>query len=144
VKLSWDNLTQDADIVVTETGAFDNDEDLETAVTVSLFTYANDPTQPKSQNRFGWWGDTYADTPGDKIGSLLWTLRRKKVTPVVLSQCRTICEDALAWMLQDKVAKSITVVTTRLGPDVIKAAITIERVTGGPWQAAWEIPTNGL
>ncbi|MGL6223897.1 MAG: phage GP46 family protein [Steroidobacteraceae bacterium] len=92
------------------------DDGLESAVLVSLFTdrratleqirAGDDPADLR-----GWWGDYRAAVDGDQIGSHLWLLRREKQTAEVLSRARQYAEQALAWMIEDKVAKSVTVTT---------------------------------
>ncbi len=44
----------------------------------------------------GWWGDTYNDY---KIGSRLWTLKRRKATPQVLRLANDIVKQCLQWLV---------------------------------------------
>lgn len=86
------------------------DDGLETAVWLSLFIDAlADPEQIPAElpqdDRRGYWGDITS-------GSLLWLLSREKQLPSVLSRAKQYTEQALEWMLIDKVAQSIVVATS--------------------------------
>ena len=93
------------------------DEGLRTAVFISLFTDRRatlDEELPAGiDSRRGWWGDTYPDTPEDRIGSRLWLLSREKMTPALLVRAKQYCEEALQWLILDGVAQKVTVVTER-------------------------------
>ena len=54
---------------------FEADE-LAQAVLISLFSWrkSNPDDGIDAPDRQGWWGDTYAVVPGDRIGSRLWLL----------------------------------------------------------------------
>lgn len=93
------------------------DEGLATSVYISLFTdrrvQDGDYISPEIDSMGGWWGDTYSDVEGDYIGSKLWLLMREKITSQLLVRAKQYCEAALAWMVEDGVAQSITVTVTR-------------------------------
>lgn len=59
---------------------FEADE-LAAAVLISLFSWrkSNPDDGVRAPNRQGWWGDTFAHTAGDRIGSRLWLLQRQKI-----------------------------------------------------------------
>lgn len=86
------------------------DEGLETAVLLSLFldrrADADDGVSIDDDPR-GWWGDTYADDPGDQIGSKFWLLSREKTLPTLLSRAVDYAQEALAWLVDDGVASSV-------------------------------------
>lgn len=86
------------------------DDTLASAVLVSLLTdrLAADYEVEPGQDRRGWWADAYADN-NHKTGSRLWLLERQKQLPAVLKQCQQFCEEALGWMVEDGLAKAITV-----------------------------------
>lgn len=89
------------------------DDGLETAVVLSLFTdrlAGDDDVLPSGSDRRGWWGDTFADVPGDRIGSRLWLLSREKVLPSVLVRAREYAKEALQWLVDDGVAREVNVV----------------------------------
>lgn len=92
-------------------GDLEQDGGMETAVGMSLFSNArasDDDTLPQpGGDRQGWWGDAYADIPGDVTGSKLWLLNRSKQTLDVLVSARQYALDALQWMIDDQVAASV-------------------------------------
>ncbi len=99
-----------------ENGDLKGDEGIETAVVISLFTDKRVPQDeiPQGLNtRRGWWGDMFPDVEGDQIGSKLWTLERSKLTLATLATVETEAKNALAWMIQDSLAKSISVSASR-------------------------------
>lgn len=67
-----------------ENGDIKQADGLDTAVIISLFTdrraLEDDATPDFTENRRGWWGDTY-DAQQRPIGSRLWLLSREKQTP---------------------------------------------------------------
>lgn len=88
------------------------DEGLYTAVVVSLFTdrrAENDDILPGGDDRRGWWGDSFAEIDGDKIGSRLWLLSREKQLQSVLNRAREYAQEALQWFIEDGIAKQVIV-----------------------------------
>lgn len=88
------------------------DQDLETAITLSLFTdrrASDDDPLEDNEGKRGYWGDTYAEVKNDKFGSRLWLLRREKQLPVVLARAREYVIEATNWLLEDKVASAVRV-----------------------------------
>lgn len=86
------------------------EDTLETAVMLSLFTDARDD----ASGARGWWGDCVADNPGDRFGSLLWTLDRATKGPQTLRLAEGYARDALAWLVADKAATQVSVTATYL------------------------------
>lgn len=126
----------DIALVMTENGgdvALDGndllrDDGLETSVWLSLFIdrlaeVEQIPAELPQDDRRGYWGDS----TDDKMGSLLWLLSREKQLPVVLSRAKQYTEQALEWMLTDKVAKSIVVTTSFAWQGCILIAVDIFR-----------------
>lgn len=88
------------------------DEGLETAVIISLFTdrRANpDDELPSGDDRRGWWGDGLAEVEGDRIGSRLWLLSREKQLQSVVARAREYASEALQWLIDDGVAEAVNV-----------------------------------
>jgi len=110
------------------------DEGLETADLVSLYCHrraANEDVVADESDRRGWWGDTFAEEPGDQIGSRLWLLERGLLTPDYGSQAARYAEEALAWMVSDGVAESASAVATTNGATrSAELLITISRPSG--------------
>lgn len=127
-------------------GDFASDDGLETAVSLSLFTdrRATDDELPFGEiSKRGWWGDQFLDVPGDKIGSKLWFLSRSKRTQETLRRTEDYCREALQWLIEDGVAKTITV--TAIFEGVVSegrwyADIKIEKPDGKTFKfkAAWD------
>lgn len=125
------------------------DDGLETAVILSLFTdrrAADDdlPTSAQPEDRRGWWGDTFADASGDQIGSRLWLLAREKQTQATLLKARDFAREALAWLVDDGVARSVTVDASWM-PErsgvlvmVIEIARAAKPVSRYQFQAFWK------
>lgn len=146
--LRYSNTLQEADLR-RDGGNFLSDEGLETAVVISLFTdrqaESTDEIPDGTDDRRGWWGDAFADEEGDRIGSRLWLLRDAKGTQQALNDAKLYAEEALRWMLDDGVAKSVTVTTFVLpGDGDIRLAINVEIERPGDaaprWQGRWEVP----
>lgn len=107
-------------------GALASGNDLATAAIISLFTdaeaSADDELPDNSGDRRGWWGDS-----GDavRMGSLLWTLARSKLTQSVANRARDYAKKCLAWMIDDKVAGAIDVTTTIVKPNQLRLQVVI-------------------
>jgi len=128
------------------------DDGLETAVLVSLFTdrrsEPDDRLPDGSDDLRGWWGDTFADQPNDRIGSRLWLLGREKQTSAVVERAREYAKEALAWLIADGAAKSVTVAAEIATTGVLALAIEIERPDTSQisyrYSYAWEALTNAV
>jgi phage gp46-like protein len=103
------------------------------AVVISLFTWRRArPDDPHEGMRWGWWGDGLSDDPNDRIGSRLWLLAREKLTLSTMKRAREYAEEALQWLLDDRVATAITVTAERGGLDQLHLRCVIDRDQGGP------------
>lgn len=91
------------------------DEGMDTAIAISLFSDARarpDDTLPAAgQLRRGWWGDGLSDIDEDRIGSRMWLLAREKQTTELLNRTREAMSEALGWLVEDGVARSVNVAT---------------------------------
>lgn len=107
---SFDALIQNGDLAT--------DDGLQTAIILSLCLdrrAADDDElpDPDDTDRRGWWGDLpleEGDEP-DPIGSRLWLLERAKDTPETAVQAKHYIAEALQWMIDDGVARAITIET---------------------------------
>lgn len=114
------------------------DPGLRTAVILSIMTDAtahSDDELPSDGDRRGWWGDLAlaGEPPGDRIGSRLWLLARAKATEETRRRAQLMCREALAWIIEDRIAASIDVLTAWQGDrgDQLAIAITINRPKPG-------------
>lgn len=94
-------------------GGLDASAQLASAVVISLFTDRRAPEgwRPDVTDRRGWWGDAVAaegEAP-EEIGSHLWLLKNEVATEAVAARAQLYATEALAWMLRDRVAASVTV-----------------------------------
>lgn len=58
-------------------------------------------------------GDTYPVEPGDKIGSKLWQLLRRKLTDDVIAEVEELSRDSLQWMIDDGICSNVDVSVER-------------------------------
>ena len=120
----------------------DTDDGLETAVVISLFTdrlaEPGDVLPDNTGQRRGWWGDSFPDTEGDRIGSRLWLLSREKQLPAVLERARAYAREALAWLVEDGVARGVEVEAEFQGIGTLAMEVTILRATDGPLRFRFE------
>lgn len=125
------------------------DDGLETAVVLSLFSdrraNLDDVLPDTSIERRGWWGDGFADVLGDRFGSRLWLLSREKQTDQVLERAREYAKEALAWLLEDGIAREVLVTAEVVRPGVLGLGIEIRRGDAAPvryrFDSFWN-PTN--
>lgn len=104
------------------------DAGLHTAVVLSLFTdRLAEVGEAEPTERRGWWGDAYADEPGDRMGSRLWLLAREKQTPAVLARAELYAREALQWLVDDGIANSVTVAGQWLGNGLLVLTVGIAR-----------------
>jgi phage gp46-like protein len=123
----WDAANSRGDWQVSiATGDLVADQDLSTAVLISLFTDAqagdDDIIPDGSGDPRGWWGGP--------IGSKLWLLERSKQLATVPVLAKSYISDALAWMISDGVAVSIAVTTEWTRAGLLGAAVMIDRGRG--------------
>jgi phage gp46-like protein len=127
VALEFSTTAREADLVV-EAADLKPDDSLRTAVLISLFTHArvdDDSLPPGELDRRGWWGDSFATVPGDKIGSTLWTLQREKLTPALRSRAERLAERALRWLIEDGVAAAVEVSSEIHAPDGLYLRVVV-------------------
>ena len=89
----------------------DMTDSLSRAVVISLFTWqrASQSDEVDNDQRMGWWGDTFAENKGDKIGSKLWLLLRQKITEETLNRAQEYAYESLKWLIDDGICSDITV-----------------------------------
>lgn len=126
-------------------GDLATDAGLQTATILSLFTdrraLPEDELPDGTTDRRGWWADAYNERP---FGSRLWLLHREKELDSVLRRAKEYTEEALAWMVEDRVASAVEVEAENLrrGTLLIRTAIirgdgsVLERNYEYVWQAA--------
>jgi phage gp46-like protein len=100
-------------------GDFEVIDGMETAVLVSLYTDARlDESEVKTPlMRSGWIGNIM--TQGRQLGGKLWKFENSPVTTSYLANAKEATQRSFDWMINDKVARSIT------------AAISAQKATNG-------------
>ena len=103
-------------------------DELSRAVVISLFSWsrAHDDDKVEGRRRYGFWGDTYADS-GERTGSRLWLLAREKVTAETAERARQYAEEALQWLIDGDVADDVTVTAERAGLSRVDLIVTVSR-----------------
>lgn len=89
--------------------------ELSTAVMLSLFTdrRANDDDViPDGTDPRGWWADAM---DGQRIGSRLWLLENSRNLAETLLLAGEYAEEALRWLVDDGIAKSVKATTVAIG-----------------------------
>lgn len=103
------------------------DNGLETAVLISLFSDRLAEADDGVTDRRGWWGDLLAEIPGDRIGSRLWLLAREKQLTSVLNRAADYGREALQWLVDDGVARSVEVTAEKAGEGILGLDVVIVR-----------------
>lgn len=93
------------------------DDTLTNAIIISLFT------DLRVDNERGWWGDSYQD--GTPMGSKLWMLSRAKQLPEILDDAQLYANQALQWLVDDGVAKSVQVIASNPQMSVLLLEILV-------------------
>jgi phage gp46-like protein len=139
--LLWNAMLGRADLAL-EGPRLMTDRELEAAVVISLFSWRrardDDPLPEADAPRMGWWGDTLASHVDDRMGSRLWLLRREKMVPETFARARSYAEEALAWMVEDKLAARIEAAAEPRGLDRLDLLITIHRGEGRKLELRFE------
>lgn len=110
----------------------ETDDGLDSAVNISLFCDAQaDPSDvlPDGEtDRRGYWADEFEETPA-KTGSKLWLLDRAGDSPSTRKQAEQYAKEALQWMIDQGVAKSVSAQVSSAG-EVRFIDVTITRPEG--------------
>ena len=120
------------------------DYSYDTAVLISLLTDREvDPSEALDpSDRGGYWGDSYPDVPGDRVGSRLWTLKGAKRTPETLVRAEGYVREALRWMVEDGILASEDDIGVELefdGQNVLKGVVTLKKPKAplDKWVVPW-------
>ncbi len=115
--------------ILIDSGGIATGDGLVTAVMLSLFSWRRarpDDDIPEDSPRYGWWGDMLTGS-GQKTGSRLWLLQRRKLTNKTISDAVGYITECLQWLMDDGVASKIEVVPERNGIDRLDILIKIYR-----------------
>jgi phage gp46-like protein len=114
-------------------------------VIISLFSDAraadDDELPNPAGDRRGSWADTYSAIPGDVTGSKLWLLARSKSTSDVLAKAQQYAQAALAWLVEDGIASSVSATASFPQKGWFSISVTINRPAAparGPYDFVWQ------
>lgn len=130
LKILWEDEAGVGDLAV-EGNDLARDPGLRTAVLLSLFLDRRaedvEALPPGQTDRRGWWADGLVGG----MGSRLWLLERAKWSSDTAARARAYAEEALAWLVEDRVAARVTVTEdVPVVEGVVALNIEIERPTG--------------
>ncbi|MCA3418093.1 MAG: phage GP46 family protein [Roseomonas sp.] len=124
IALEWKSTVGAADLALASTGALASETALQTAVVLSLFTDARArPDDGAEGDRRGWVGDAF--TPEDRYGSRLWLLKRQKQTEETRRRAEDYANEALAWLVEAKLAISVSVTAAWVARGVLGLSVSI-------------------
>ncbi len=132
IRIVWSPEMMAGDWALTGS-VLDTTRELVTALAVSLFTDRlaedDDPLPDWTTDRRGWWADHEADlvhgaTP---IGSRLWLIAREKQTDETRLRAEAYIREAVAWMIQARLATDIDVAVDWFAFERLGADVTIYR-----------------
>lgn len=105
---------------------------LENAVVISIGTYARERKLGNVANLKpvigGWWGDAL-DEKGN-LGGYLYEAFPGKLVDATARQVETLCSEALNWMVEDGVAKSVSCTAEIADSETMNLNVLIERPEG--------------
>jgi phage gp46-like protein len=158
--LAFDSENLQSDLLL-DSGDLKSDGGLASAVVVSLFSDAraqpgdrlpDEARAPWDQvtppqvfaDRRGFWGDVIPPVQANgkrrSIGSRLWLLRREKLTPETLLRAEAYAREALAWLLEDGIARRIDVSAAAERTSWLVLTIAIWRPDGLRFEKVWNLP----
>ena len=118
-------------------GDLSTSDSLENAVIISIGTYARERNLGKSANLKptvgGWWGDAL-DEKG-VLGGYLYEAFPGKLNDATAKSVEGLVVDALKWMIDDGVAKSVTATAVVADAETVKLEVSVERPGGGEEEA---------
>lgn len=117
------------------------EEALRSSIIMSLLTdrYADQddlipdaPSKPQAIpfDRRGWAGDALSEVPNDRIGSRLWLLSREKQTESTRVRAIEYCQEALQWLVDDRIATSVYVEAAWGNDGRLNVSVTISLSSG--------------
>jgi phage gp46-like protein len=114
------------DIDIDDNGDFVLDYGFGTTIALTIFgeQRATEGEVPTPENRRGWMGNTLSDIPGFEQGSRLWLLNQSRMKENTPASAKNYLTEALQWMIDDRLAKTIDINVVRSGPKLNAEIIT--------------------
>ena len=124
------------------------EEGFDTAINLSLFTDKRAPEGRISEekNSRGSLRDIVSVVPNRKHGSLLWLVEQSRLTAENRNLITSYSQDALNWFVEDKLAKSVVVITEiipRLGFKINIVITYNNDEVANHYRNLWELTGNG-
>jgi phage gp46-like protein len=119
------------DLVVDEDKQdFASAEGFESAIPVSFFTDARAPSVQvqEAKDRRGFVGNILFADIERELGGLLWILDQSRITNETLNLAKAFAEGSLSWMVEDGLARNITVTVTKESIIAIKIFTNITTI----------------
>lgn len=141
--LGFFDVGSDCPDIKIEGGALKAELGLQTAVLISLYSDRRatlEELPPGESDPAGWWADEFEAVADDQIGSLLWTLKRAKISNALAGRVRDIVAESLQWMIDDGVAQSVDVSAELQLPSTVVFSVDILRPEGDSFffRFAWD------
>lgn len=148
IELFWDPQSSRPDIGFAN-GDLAASHDIKTAVIVSLFTDRraedDDRLPDPAGSRRGWWGDGLdAVGVGRRLGSRLWLLSREKQLKEVINRAKEYAQEALVWLVEDGVARSVTVDAQIVQTGLLGLTVEVDREEAAPQRYRFEFAWANL
>lgn len=88
----------------------------------------------------GWW----AEDSGERFGSHLWLLARSKATPQTLARAEQAAAEALQWLIDEQIARSIEVSASYDEKKRLLLEVRVERNESPRWDHLWRATETSL
>lgn len=126
-----------------EDGDFKSTEGLESAIIISLFTdkRASESEVSEPSLRRGWVGNELNEDSTYNIGSKLWLVSQARANQKSLNDSISFAKESLQWMIDDQIAKDITV-TGELLIQGVKLFITFTRFDSSSFSMQFNLWEN--
>lgn len=125
IATAWNAEISRGDYELVPPGVLRSDQDLGTAVMLSLFsdrTCEPDDVPPDGGGRRGWWGDAFRTYP---LGSRLWLLSREKESEQTRLRAESYGREALRWMIREEIASATEVSAAWTAPGRLELDVVI-------------------
>lgn len=128
-------------------GDFEGVEGFDTAIQWSLYSDRRAPEDKvsRAEARRGWLGDLTSPVVGREIGSWLWLLNQRRLDQDTLNDAVSYARDAMAWFVEDGLAKDIAVsgvIIPRQGIQLTIVITTLDGRTDTHYVPLWEVTGN--
>ena len=130
-----------------DSGQIEQEDGLETAIWVSLFTDARaDSSQvARPEYRRGWPGNLVSQVEGRQLGGLLWLIDQRRLTQGTLNAAIDYARGALSWMVTDGLLLSVEVsgaIVPRYGIQLNVVLTSRSGATETKYVKLWEATIN--